>query len=385
MRSLYRLIILVILAVLTGCSQHDIKETESMATSVEATVSHPSDTVADSTCNKWSCVANGVFDISQLYKRANTWAIVNILLEERIIVYSNGNQLKFVQFDLEDLTQQWDSAIDTMEFGGTPYCVSKSYLLFSGRHQYDPVPSVRVYDRISNTLTAKWELREVSAAGTTYIEDAMLIVDTEDHEQRIYIKNMENGREKNILLWENPDRTKKPIFTSLNQGQNGFAYVGMIYPAPGEQSIQCYGLVDNTGNIAALIRREQFAVAEYCGGIVIYDTVPAYGTVGDLTGRFVVLDANSMTVSEVIPETSEEGLARRIYVSDNGRYILTSTKNGWFRVYDTNSGDLVARYKDEWTPENITQYLISISEKDHAFVVWYRTNAEPAIYYFQFE
>ena len=396
MRRNQFIILLVFLVSLTGCdikgettqmsiinsqqsslpSSDDCLNTLRPTASSENSQSTDDDFQVDSTQNDTN---GGVTDISALATYDESWAVVNIIPEKHLVVYRDrtGRFLKFIPFNLETMSLLHKDAFEVECHWSTSYLFREDYLIM-----YDnSFEAIRVYDIEDKQMCAEWDFLDESFMGFSSAIDSISVVDVHDDSQRLYTKEIVDGDEKDMVLWKHPDRTQIPIITTISQGKEGYAFVGMIYPAIGEQSIMCYGLMNNTGDIVSLTKREHFDVAIFSGGFVIYDTILPYGSTDEQSGEFVVYNADTMTTTTIKPESPEEGVSRKIQVSENGKYILTLTEDDCFRVYDTCTGTLIAKFKDQWSPNDVTQQIASISETDNAIAVLYCTTSKPRMYY----
>lgn len=377
----------------TACTEQENNVTEPVSTNTHPTsttsATQPaSEATTPTDATEWISVGENIYDISSLADSLDALTVTNILLEQRLFVCMGENigQLYFVPFDLDKLCINTQKTFVAQENWLSEYSVSNKCLLFHENSWGNSAQAIRIYDLVTQNTLADWTLPRSSIVGIAKDQRAVLIADTDENVQRIYLKNVDDGLEEELLIWNVSDKTEKPTITMLVQGEKGFAFVGWIYPSPNAQSVMCYGLIDYEGNLITL-KQGQFDVSCFRGGIVLYDTTPIYGSSAEQRGLYTIYSADSLSVKEIIPETSQESAIRRIEVSENGKYILTGNsvfENGCFRIYDTEIGQMIAKFECGATTENPVRQMTSISEGDRAFVVVTLTNTDTQIYYFQF-
>lgn len=328
--------------------------------------------------------AGPVTDVSSIVSNMESYFIIDILFDDCMFVCYDitAGDLRFIPFQVDSKELMFEESFGIESTAGMSYSIAGSYLLLYSRFFVDQ--EITVFDITENVILDSWESPINSYISYSEDSGSVIIVDCGDEAQSIYEKRMIDGCEEILIEWNNPDWTVVPRILAVSKGINGYAWVGTIYPKAGDQSIMCYGLIDNAGEVVSLVKREQFDVTYFNGGMVIYDTILPYGSAESQSKKFMVYNADTLNYSIIYPEDPDEGVSRKIQVSSNGKYILTSTKEGCFRVYDTETCNLVAKFEGNWAPENTTQQIMSISEVERAFVVLYHTSGEDKMYCFRF-
>lgn len=391
MRKVFVALALILL--LTGCGNQDaevicythMKETETTAATQATTVAE----YLGETTSEWVQVQENVYDISTLVDPTDERILVRIIPEERLLVYLDyhAEQYEFVPFHLEALVAQTDSTALLQMDIRSAFTVKGNYLqVMSAEWSYPR--TVMGYDLAENhALGEIWTMPDWAVIGNASEPGKALIVEADEKFQRVYRKDMEDGTEETQFTWEISDRTQVPTITHITQGEQGYAFLGWILPTPEAQSVMCYGLIDQDGQIVALEKRGEFDYADFQGGYIIYDTIAAYGHSAEKTAVYHIYDGNTMRISQVHPETQQESVLNRICVSENGRYIVTGNsdrEDGCYRVYDVETDTLVAKYECGAIAEDIIQQTAYVSERDVGFYVLTRTVKGTLIHYYQY-
>lgn len=335
--------------------------------------------------NGWVEVKPGIYDISSLVQVPDSMSVADVFFDQRLLLTFDTSKGAYAlyPFDVESLkmTQEMTSINGNLGME----CEAKgNYIVLSEPSDYVSEHLVNVYDYIHRE-EASWSLNPSTKVGKTYDQDsALLMLSTEDEiiRQHVYSKNFETSGEKTLLDWEITDGTQKPFLVSVSQGQNGIAFIGTIYPAPNLQSDTCVGLIDNQGNLMDMKKLGAYDVAYYNGGLVVYDSTPAIGQNSERLGHFEVYDADTLTVTEVTPETDNE-ISRRITVSENGKYIVTKDGDS-YRVYDTEKNVLLKKFDFVVEMDGLVQETIYIAERDRGVLMLTQGESDRRLHYVQF-
>ena len=377
----------------TACNQTGSESTDAPSSAQTASGS-PDTSLAVSAAGKdWVSVAPNVYDISAMVKPLTPWSISQLFLDQRLLLtYGHqGEKYMAIPFDLKSLSlNEAESLTIQEELTGSGVTVDRTmhgnHVVFIKNSLYERKRFVRIFDPIGRTTLAEWEFSDNTVIGTAKETDRILLMDNlkdDNGTQRLYCRDIASGQDHPLLDWTVSDPLKKPTLTTVSQGEKGVAFTGTIIPADGQQSVMCFGLFDNEGNLHALKKMDSFDVAVFRGGLVLFDNIPAFGTPDDSLGHFEVYNADTMTVTEVTPKTPEES-SMKIVVSETGQYILTGNSMGDYRVYDVQKNQLIAEFPFESTLADVTMQKSFLSEKDRAFVVLTTSSDDVQLHYFQF-
>lgn len=379
----------------TACNQTGSESVDSSSSAQTASGS-PDTSLAVSAGKDWVSVAPNVYDISAMVKPLTPLSISHIFPDQRLLLtYGHqGEKYMAIPFDLESLSLNEAEALTIQEeLTGSGVTVDRTmhgnHVVFIKNRRYERKQFVRIFDPIGRTTLAEWEFSDNTVIGTAKETDKILLMDNpkeSDNTQRLYVRDIVSGQDHPLLDWTVADPLKKPSLVTVSQGEKGFAFTGTIIPADGQQSVMCFGLIDNEGDLHTMKKMDSMDMAVFRGGIVLFDNIPAFGTPDDSLGHFEVYNADTMTVTEVKPKTPEES-SMKIVVSETGQYILTGSslgEEGVYRVYDVRKNQLIAEFPFEPTLADANMQRAFLSEKDRAFVVLTASSDDVQLHYFQF-
>lgn len=356
--------------------------------SAEPSLGSPTETIESTLQNPWKEISENVFDISNLTENLQSLTVFNVSFEHRVFVCldDDSNRIHFIPFELDKLSVDTNEDYMVTAPWTSEYSIRQNMLLIR-ESSWVGERSVHTHNLSLKQMFTQWELPYTSIVGMSKNADEVLLVDTLENSQRIYVKNVVDGNDQEIFMWDTSDKTKTPTITMISQGNMGFAFTGWIYPSPNAQSVTCYGFIDNEGNLTDLKIQDPFDVEFFSGGMVIYDAIPVYGSNPNQIGQYLVYSADTLSTVNITPETTDESATRRICVSETGKYILTGsslTEDGCFRVYETQTGNAIAKFDSAVAIEGPVQQISSISEKDKAFIIVALTETGSQVYYYQF-
>ena len=385
-----------ILVTATACNQTESESADTPSSTQAASGSTAPSSGAAAAGKDWVSVAPNVYDISAMVKPLTPLSISHIFLEQRLLLtYGHqGEKYMAIPFDLESLSLNEAEALTIQEeIGRGGVTVDRTmhgnHMVFTKNSLYERKQFVRIFDPIGRTTLAEWEFSDNTVIGTAKEMDQILLMDNlkdDDGAQRLYCRDIASSQNHPLLDWTVPDPLKKPSLVTVSQGEKGFAFTGTIIPADGQQSVMCFGLIDNEGNLHNLKKMDSFDVAVFRGGIVLFDNITAIGAPDDSLGHFEVYNADTMTVTEVKPKAPEES-SMKIVVSETGQYILTGNsmgKEGVYRVYDAQKNQLIAEFPFKSMLPDANMQIAFLSEKDRGFVVLTQSNTDIQLHYFQF-
>lgn len=359
-----------------------------LSPSTEPSTSDPTETTEPSAQSRWNKVSDNIYDITELTDNIKSLVIFDVDLEQRFIMCRDKalNEIHFIPFELGELLANYDEDYIVTTPWTSKYSIYQGNL-YVHESSYSGLQTVQVHSPAKKQMLSQFNLPHTSVVGIAKGKDDVLLVDVSEDSQRIYTKNTTNNTIQELFTWDTSDKTKVPTITMLSQGDMGFAFTGWIYPSPNTQSVTCYGLIDNYGNLVEFTTQDSFEVEFFHGGMIIYDAIPIYGSTSTQTGKYSVYNAEKLSTVKITPDSVGETAARRIHVSETGKYFLTGgdCANGVsFRVYETQSGEVIAKFDSMCEIKDPVQQITAISEKEKAFIVVTRTKTEQQIHYYQF-
>lgn len=376
----------VIILCLTACTEHLVEPNPPISTG--PSISNSTETTECAPSSSWSEVSDKVFDISNLSDSLQSLVIFDVDLEQRVFICLDEdiNRIHFIPFELNTLSVNNSEDYTVTTPWTSKYSIYQDMLLIQESSWFGE-QSLHTHNLAAKQEINKWDLPYTSVIGIAKNPNEVLVVDTFENSQRIYTKDMLDGSDQEVLIWDTSDKTKKPTITMISQGDLGFAFTGWIYPSPDAQSVTCYGFIDNEGNLVEFHTQDPFDVEFFRGGMIIYDTIPIYGSNTTQVGQFLIYSAETLSAVKITPESVGESTVRRIRVSETGKYFLTGSnlaKDGVFRIYEAETGNVIAEFDSVTTIEDPVQQITAISEKDKAFLVVTLAETGCQIYYYQF-
>ncbi|MCD7755763.1 MAG: hypothetical protein LUJ09_05465, partial [Firmicutes bacterium] len=294
----------------------------------------------------------------------------------------------FLPFSFQDLTVDTQARIYlpvTSAQPGNRGLFLRDGMMYTWASTTSDGGTATVYDLQTGTVLAQWDAKGTHGYSNT--QDAVLLLQTDAtnvYRQRIYQKNLLDGTETDLLLWEITDTSVQPTLYGLSQGENGFAFYGGVYD---DKTFQyCCGFLDYDGNLECLtFYGNEYKFELYPGGLLVRGQDFGVFAEEQPEDLYQIYDADTLSF-RTIPDL--DGSADAVTISDHGKYmIVNQLSNGelTYWVYDLRQAELMETF--QYTPAytDIYQYIVSISEEQNGFLLMLRRETlESALIYFAF-
>lgn len=321
----------------------------------------PADTAAPPVVDRpgsgeWVKLDEGIYDISAFVPEGMYIRSINyekqLLLTYKIDDMRNGVQY-VIPFDIDKMSADTEGALTFAETQRTDVFFTGDYVIYTDIGGYTGESETRVYsletgekvDTLTFSSTSSFIGRSKEPGTVLYVEGG------DAGPQHVFKRDIAAGETRELFTWDYGDMLEMPELKKLVEGDGGYAFTGIIYPEPKKQSVACYGFIDKNGELVECNIREQFGSAYFRGGLVIFDEYPLPGLTDSNTGTYLIYDADMLKTREIRAEDKNEAAGRSIRVSENGRFILSGGPASGafkepqrFRVYDTESGEIIARF-----------------------------------------
>lgn len=363
------IIIFIFLANLTACK--DGKQILEPSNSSELGNTNPLeyDIFKDKRCIR---ITENVYDITDIFQTLSDISIAQIDFEYGIILGYDFKKDQYVSipFNPKNLNPDMSKAVYIPESrinSGRTVNILKDYILFVEGNAWTS-KTVTVYSLRDGSVINKWELEQNTRIQIS--NGKILLIETDNNIQTVEYIDPNNLEKTEILNWDITQKTQTPILDSIVAGDNGFAFIGSIYPNENLQSTTCFGMIDNNKTIVHFDKKENFRFLEYNSGILVYDNEPIYGSSSPELGQFELFDTKAMKKMIVNPEAKTE-LYSRVHISKSGKFIATGgllSNENCIRLYDTVSNKLKAKFSFEIAVGNPNMEITSISDEENMII-----------------
>ena len=290
-------------------------------------------------------IQQGVYDVTRFFE------------EGMVVFYENGLWLRrnydedtitFFSFDPEQPAAGPTSDI-TAPFGNLSM---QSAMRMSGKRLYkwcSFLDELHVYDLEQGSVQAFQGDRKYTAFCPDPKTGGALLVGNQGEQQQFYRLDTNLKEEP----WFTVGYEDVAFFTEMALGEKGIAFSGGAFKEMGQQSQHCYGFLDFQGEVSNKVFRGVMDAVPYQNGLLIYDGPLMRGEGTYALGRFLFLDADTLSISEFEPNNPVECQGPPA-LSDDGKFLLTTVEicndNGeragyTFRVYSLDTGEQLAQYE----------------------------------------
>lgn len=321
---------------------------------------------------EWVEVETHVFDITSQIVRPSEYELVDVSLSQRLLFWNNimTGVVLAQPFLLPGEAGQPGPQLQAESSFLTQIYADETVVAVIEEDYFSHTTTLKILNRQQNIPAESWVLPARTVLGTG--EEGLLGITTENGLQRFWRLNLLEQTTSELFQQDMGDLTQIPAILSAAEGASGIAFTGLIAPSAGETTLQCYGLMDKSGNVVQLHIMPELEAAPYQGGLVLYDSMQAFGGQADKFHCLKICDADQMTIRDLQLESPENETFFHVTVSETGKFILTRDKSGEklvYRVYDTVENRMIAKYEDCSRVGDCTRVLVSISEADRAFGV----------------
>ena len=391
MKKMLFALMLCMVLVFTSCSSNNPSTSASSKNNTETT------NTGINVNSGWLEIDKNIYNLSSLLDALPSNDIAEIYPEENILLTYDHSKKMFsaYQYDLENMSIDTQNAFIVNEsIGGGGQIVKMHSMgnkhLFEKSNWTSDSKTVTVYDYKQKELVNEFVVSSQDIVGFGENDSLLCLgtIETDTLTQTLNAYDITTSSEKVLLKHTLDDRTHKPMFEEIVQGHSGYAFIGNILPSHNQQSIPCYGLLNEDVTVNTIKTHNQIENIFFEGGMVIYDSIPTIGTSKDQLNQFEIYNADTLQSYVVVPKSSEE-LFSNIVVSRTGKYILTShqkpgTSVMIYRVYAVNGNNCIAEFNVELPSQNIAIQKCAISENTLSFIIILQDPNDSFLYYFEF-
>lgn len=386
------IVVLIVIVLFSGCTNkfmNQIENPQLSDTTTDGTLpSSGSNTIVTSPTEihtghePWKPESGGVYDISSMIMQQGQYRIDYLISERNVMIYSDalGGNTMAVPYDLGTLKLETESAY-TLPAGVFAETYINHDVIYTTERDYKTREwIVKAYvwsnGQLVNTIVTKDSL------GYTCAKNSILLFCTEENQQRIYLKNLINGNEDTLLIWDTSDKFSKPIISDIIQSENGFAFIGNIYTSNSSQSVLCCGFIDRQGNLLTLnMYNDEHQISICDGGILVQDDFQGFDSKYDPEGKYHFYDVETFSIKMMDAQDPR----CKIFISSSGKILIAALIDEevcsmW--VYDLVRGECSNIFSYQIVDIQVSQYSISISEKENGFYLLLKGKSENQLIYF---
>lgn len=386
------IVILILLVLFSGCATHFDKQMQnpifSSTTTDGTTPSTATSTIiippteTHSGAEQWDPESGSVHDVSDMIIQEGQFRLDCLYATNNIMVYSDilADNIMVVPYESDFLKPKRES-VYTVSFGMHTKMYIHGDILYTIEQNYETQEwDVKAYALLDgqpiNTFATK------DTFGYTSAKDAVLLFCTEENQQRIYRKNLVDGHEDTVLVWDTSDKFSKPIISDIVESENGFAFVGNIFTPDSYQSVLCCGFIDLHGNLFELnMYNDEQRVNVSNGGILVQDDIRGFDSKYEPDGKYFFYDLETMSIKEIDAQDPK----CRIFISNNGKYLVAAyieAEGFSFWVYDLIQGEYLETIHYKTVDTQVSQYDVSLDENKNGFYLLLKSNIKTQLIYF---
>ncbi len=376
------IVILILLVLFSGCTTCLDKQTQNPLFSSATTDCTIPPTETNSGDEQWNPDSGSSYDVSEMIIQEGQFRLDRVYAENSIMVYSDiqTDNLMVVPYESEFLKPKRESMCTLHAGMYSKKYINNDILYTIGKDYVHQEWIVKVYALSNGQLINTFATKD--AFGYTSVKDAALLLRTEENRQILYRKNLIDGYEDMLLVWEMSDKFSKPIISDIVESENGYAFVGNIFTPDSYQSVLCCGFIDLHGNLLELnMYNDEKRVNIYSCGILVQDDIRGFDSKYDPEGKYYFYDLETLTIKEMDAQDPK----CRIFISNNGKYLAAAcfeTEGFSFWVYDLIQGEYLKTIHYKTVDIQVSQYDVSFDENKNGLYLLLKSKIKTQLIYF---